>query len=105
MIGTPEPLLKSWIGHSSGNDITSRYDKSTDDREWRRTWADKCGIGFELPKLSKPGDPRPLTRLSPKPAITAPAKSPEPTTLVDPASSLYVAQTEDLDPFFYQQEV
>jgi integrase len=63
MIGTPEPLLKAWIGHSSGNDITARYDISADDKEWRQTWANKCGIGFDLPEIVKPGDPRPHTRV------------------------------------------
>ena len=56
-IGTPESLLRAWIGHSNGNDITARYDKSADDKEWRQNWANKCGIGFELPEIDKPGNP------------------------------------------------
>jgi integrase len=89
MIGTPEPLLKAWIGHSSGNDITARYDKSADDKEWRQTWANNCGIGFELPEIVKPGDPRPHSRL-----VHAPAPA-EPITLVAERAS-YVATDDDL---------
>jgi len=58
MIGTPEPLVKAWIGHSNGNDIISRYDKSADDKEWRQTWANKCGIGFTLPDSPRIGSRR-----------------------------------------------
>jgi integrase len=60
MIGTPETLLKAWIGHSSGIDITARYDKSAGDKEWRQTWANKCGIGFDLPEIGKPPAYSPL---------------------------------------------
>jgi integrase len=81
MIGTPEPLLKAWIGHSSGKDITARYDKSADDREWRQTWANKCGIGFELPEILK----APHT-------YRAPAKTVTPATEATP----YQATDDDL---------
>jgi integrase len=58
-IGTPESLLKFWLGHSNGDDTTARYDKSCDDHEWRQSWANRCGIGFELPELCQSGHPAP----------------------------------------------
>ena len=68
-IGTPESLLKSWIGHSSGSDITARYDFSGDDKEWRKSWSNRVGIGFELPTPARP------TAVKPKPAqSTSPRK-------------------------------
>jgi hypothetical protein len=83
LVNTVQQIISS--AHSSGNDITTRYDKSTDDKEWRQTWAKRCGIGFELPEISKPGDPRPHTRRTPaKPAALATATSP------------YVASDDDL---------
>jgi integrase len=78
-IGTPESLVKSWIGHSSnGSDITARYDKSADDKQWRQEWANKVGIGFDLPTVT-PGvpplknklNPAPKSKPTPKPTITA----------------------------------
>jgi hypothetical protein len=65
-------LLKSWIGHSSNsddttkrNDITVRYDFSASDRAWRQSWANKVGIGFDLPAF-KPGHPEPDPTKPPK---------------------------------------
>lgn len=89
MIGTPEPLLKAWIGHSNGNDITARYDKSADDREWRQTWANKCGIGFALPEIGKTSHPKSSKASQPSTPST-PAESPAPR---------YVAEDSDLDDF------
>jgi integrase len=67
-IGTPETLLKTWIGHSSGNDITARYDKSADDKEWRQTWANRCGVGFALPEIVEAGRPAPKSSKSSRPS-------------------------------------
>lgn len=44
----PENLVKYWIGHGSGNDITSRYDKSATDIKWRKEWSERIGTGFEI---------------------------------------------------------
>jgi len=100
MIGTPEPLLKAWIGHSNGNDITARYDKSADDREWRQTWANKCGIGFELPEIGKSGDPRPrphTRRTSTKPSSSeAAVATPYQATDEDLPIELFESATETL---------
>ena len=93
--GTPETLLKFWLGHSSGKDITARYDKSADDKEWRRATVNRVGIGFDPPALRKSGDPPPSVVSTLAPAEAAPeAESSKP---------LYVAQADDLDSFFYQE--
>jgi integrase len=97
-IGTPESLLKSWIGHSNGNDITSRYDKSADDIRWRHEWANKVGIGFDLPTLTA-GHPAPQptkkNKLKPKPK---PFHMVEITSTTEP---VYAANNTDLDDFFF----
>ena len=103
-VGTPDSLLKAWIGHSHGNqscekgtwgnDITALYDKSAEDQEWRRTVGNRVGIGFELPDL-KSGDP---------PSVVSTPSSAEAAPEAESTKPLYVAHPEDLDSFFYQQE-
>jgi integrase len=97
-IGTPDSLLKYWLGHSSGNDITARndttarYDKSCDDHEWRQSWSNRVGIGFELPTLTT--GPAPQTVQKPhKPKPVASVVTP-------PVEQPYVAEDSDLDDFF-----
>jgi len=72
-IGTPDSLLKEWIGHSNGGDITALYDKSADDIDWRKKTVNRLGVGFELPtitvghpapKLSKPSKPSRIAKPS-----------------------------------------
>ncbi len=46
--GLPERLQKYWMGHRDPS-TTAGYDKITADREFRRLWAQRCGIGFKLP--------------------------------------------------------
>jgi len=107
-VGTPEALLKFWLGHSSGKDVTARYDKSCGDREWRQATANQVGIGFELPDFNAchPEPQHDLPRSPRKPATapapTEPAEIAEPVALAEPAAPHYNAQPEDLDPFFYQ---
>lgn len=104
---TAERLIKLWAGHSEGNDVTARYDHSADDKEWRQATVNRVGIGFDLPEIyaGHPGPRAASPRRTAKPSTPhAPAESAEPTTLAEPASSHYAAQTEDLDPFFYQEE-
>lgn len=51
---TPENLSKFWVGHGSGKaDITNLYDRSSDNVIWRKKWAEKVGLGFELPEDTK----------------------------------------------------
>lgn len=48
----PESLVKYSVGHGGGS-ITDRYDKSSTDVVWRKEWAEKVGLGFELPEDTK----------------------------------------------------
>lgn len=43
----PEGLRKFWMGHADEN-MSDLYDKIKEDLEFRRIWAEKCGLGFEL---------------------------------------------------------
>lgn len=88
----PETLLKAWIGHANGNDIIARYDKSADDKEWRQTWANKCGIGFDLPEIGAVGS-SPSKALQPG-AVPKVSEAPQP-------QPTYIAEDSDLDHFFY----
>jgi integrase len=98
--GAPEQLLKFWIGHSSGNDITARdnttarYDKSCDDREWRQNWANKCGIGFALPEIVKAGHPAPKLPKACKPERSTSAKA---DSIVEAVPELVPYQASDDD--------
>jgi integrase len=89
-VGCNEDILRQWIGHSAGSDVTNRYSKLSQNLELRRTWAERVETGLDLSCIT--GDPRPLTRSSrrtPKPAITsAPTESVQAATLAEPASSL-----------------
>lgn len=107
-IGTPESLLKAWIGHSIGNDITARndvsarYDKSANDMEWRQATANRVGIGFELPTLTA-GDPPPRNTLKPRTQSKSAVRS-KPTAPADVYTDIqppYVANDTDLDEFFH----
>jgi hypothetical protein len=94
MIGTPESLLKAWIGYANGNDITARYDKSVDDTEWRQTWANRCGVGFDVPEIGAaapaPSASKPGRRIL-APKVSEPPQ-PQPT---------YIAEDNDLDDVLY----
>jgi integrase len=46
----PEGLQKFWMGHT-GESMTDLYDKIKEDVVFRRMWAEKCGVGFELPSV------------------------------------------------------
>jgi integrase len=96
-IGTPESLLKSWIGHSS-SDITARYDKSADDKQWRNEWANKVGIGFDLPALTT-GHPS-IKKPNPAnlPTFLRTATQPDVAEAVEP---IFRATDDDLDPLFF----
>ena len=45
--GTPEDLLRFWIGHGDKT-VTDRYAKLKQDVEFRRAEAERVGIGFKL---------------------------------------------------------
>jgi integrase len=46
-VGTPEDILKFWIGHSS-KDISDRYSKLAQNTALRKEWAQRAGLGFDL---------------------------------------------------------
>ncbi len=46
----PEGLRNYWMGHA-GNSMDDLYDKIAEDVQFRKLWAEKCGIGFELPAV------------------------------------------------------
>jgi len=46
----PDDILKRLLGHSSGGDITSRYNSYGSNSADRRFWVDKIGLGFNLPR-------------------------------------------------------
>ena len=46
-------LIDYWMGHENA-DMSSRYGKQlTEDTEFRQQWAEKVGLGFELPELAE----------------------------------------------------
>ena len=49
--GTPRSLLDQWIAHSNGN-VTDRYIKSAEDREFRRKQVERTGTGLNLSDVS-----------------------------------------------------
>jgi hypothetical protein len=44
----PEPLKHFWSGHAPKH-VSERYVKLTQERDFRLMWAEKIGLGFELP--------------------------------------------------------
>jgi hypothetical protein len=52
--GCPRGLEAAWIGHSNG-DITARYDKTAEDREFRRKQVERIGAGLELSVVFETG--------------------------------------------------
>lgn len=53
----PSGLYKYWLGHAP-TDMSDLYDKVKYDVGFRREWAEKCGIGFELFPLVVPNVPK-----------------------------------------------
>lgn len=58
----PEGLYKYWMGHA-GEGMSDLYHKIKDDIPFRKKWAEKCGVGFELlsvvpnvPKIAETDD-------------------------------------------------
>jgi integrase len=92
-VGCPEDILKCWLGHSAGSDITNRYSKLSENLELRRTWTERVDTGLDL--LGITGAPPPSIRKpsqSRKQSLT-PAISEE----VTPS---YQATGDDLSEFF-----
>jgi integrase len=49
--GVPDPLIKFWVGHTTGNDITEHYTQVGGEIQSRKDWAAKAGVGFKLPEI------------------------------------------------------
>ena len=118
--GCPRGLRDVWMGHA-GIGTASKYDKTAEDREFRRKQVERIGTGLNLAdalalRIVKPGDPRPNaaqaakkpgTRKDPQAEIAVkrslvhrkPVLS-VPDVVEAPTSPAYIASDEDLDPFF-----
>ncbi len=64
--GTPRSLLDAWIGHSNGN-VTDRYIKSAEDREFRRKQVERIGTGLNLGDATAPQSTKKSRRKDPRP--------------------------------------
>jgi integrase len=53
-VGCPEDILKCWLGHSNGSDITNRYSKLSENLELRRIWTERVGTGLDLSGITGP---------------------------------------------------
>jgi hypothetical protein len=51
----PEDLIRFWLGHS-GRSITDVYSKVKEDVAFRREWAERIGLGFELGPVAQLGE-------------------------------------------------
>jgi integrase len=97
-VGCNEDILKSWLGHSAGSDITSRYSKLSENLELRHTWAERVGTGLDLSCIT--GHPGPLPHQSRKPRTsTHRAHLPE-SSEVAPTST-YSGTDDDLPELFF----
>lgn len=50
--GVPEDFVQFWLGHKEKT-ITDRYSKMKERLELRKQWAEKTGLGFQLPKAGE----------------------------------------------------
>jgi len=66
---TPPGVYRFWMGHASGEPqrtgetMSDRYDKAEHERALRKEWAERAGLGFELPRGFKPVQKRNLVQL------------------------------------------
>ena len=49
LFDVPAGIMRHWMGHEDGSDVSNRYDKLASDPRVRREWRDKIGKGFEIP--------------------------------------------------------
>jgi integrase len=47
-VGCNEDILRGWLGHGRGSDVTDRYSKLSQNLELRRIWAERVGIGLDI---------------------------------------------------------
>jgi hypothetical protein len=91
-VGCPEGILKAWLGHSAGSDITNRYSKLSENLELRRTWAERVGTGLDLSSVTG----------APPPTNAKPRKPKSPSYRVEPivTEPAYLATNDDLPEIF-----
>jgi integrase len=53
----PPGLYKYWLGHAA-TEMSDLYDKIKHDVGFRRNWAERCGVGFDLQPLVVPNVPK-----------------------------------------------
>jgi integrase len=92
-VGCNEDILKSWLGHSAGSDITNRYSKLSENLELRRTWTERVGTGLDLSGIT--GAPPPFIR---KPAQSR--KQSLTPAIAEEATPHYRATDDDLPEIF-----
>jgi integrase len=51
-LGTPEDILRYWVGHA-GSGITDRYSKLSENVQLRARWASQAGLGFDIPEVER----------------------------------------------------
>jgi hypothetical protein len=96
--GCPRGLRDAWMGHA-GVGMASKYDKTAEDREFRRKQVERIGTGLEIasaiaPQITKSGTQRANSSKSAKPLPPVSEESAQPE---------FVAQDSDLDPLFFEQ--
>jgi hypothetical protein len=81
-LGTPEDVIRYWAGHA-GQGITDRYSKLAENVALRKQWAQRSGLGYELPDMTKVGHPAPSRpkRQSPAPKPKRKSYEADPRTL------------------------
>jgi integrase len=68
---TRQMLINHWIGHADA-EMGTRYGKQLlADVAWRQEWAEKAGIGFQLPEESPDGQPGQLSAVEEERAVAA----------------------------------
>jgi integrase len=53
MVSAPEELLRYWMGHASTDWTHDRYSTAYENIQFRKTWAEKVGLGFSLPQIER----------------------------------------------------
>ena len=115
-LGTPEDIIRYWVGHASEG-ITDRYSKLAENVELRKEWARRAGLGFELdnvghpasklpshPKAAKPGNRKdPKVEIVVKRSLRRKPTQRVPDAIVAPAEQMFQASDSDLDPMFFEE--
>jgi integrase len=107
-VGCNESILKAWLGHSAGSDVTNKYDKSADNIAARKTWAERCGTGLDLSdtttKLTAPRNGKdPSAKIVVKRSLVRRKPVQSVPVVEAPTSPAYIASDEDLSSMFFEK--